>query len=111
MQAGKLRHRMTLQRPAQQQDPLTGEMVPGWEDVPPQVWAAVEPVSARDFIAAAATQSQVTARITIRHRADVKADMRLVHGTRIYTIHGVLPDPKSGREYLTLPVSEGVKDG
>ncbi|TKE23299.1 head-tail adaptor protein, partial [Klebsiella pneumoniae] len=29
----------------------------------------------------------------------------------IYNIEGVLPDPRSGREYLTLPCSEGDNDG
>ena len=37
--------------------------------------------------------------------------MRVVHGGKVYNIHGVLPDMRSGLEYLTLPVSEGVSDG
>ncbi len=76
-----------------------------------RVWAGIEPLSARDFIAAQAVQSEVTARIVIRYREGVTAAMRIKHAGRLYTIHGVLPDAKSGREYLTLPVSEGVNDG
>lgn len=105
MQAGKLRHRITLQANAAVQDPATGYMVPGWIEVA-QVWAAIEPLSAREFIAAQAVQSDVTTRIVIRHRAGVSPAMRILHGDRIYNITGVLADPKTGREYLTLPCTE-----
>ncbi|KPB96501.1 Head-tail adaptor protein [Pseudomonas syringae pv. maculicola] len=37
--------------------------------------------------------------------------MRALHRGRIYNIHGALPDAKSGLEYLTLPVSEGLNNG
>ena len=110
MRTGKLRHRITLQRPGLSQDPLTGEMVPGWQDVA-TVWGSVEPLSAREFIAAQAGQSEIGARMLIRYRAGVDATMRARHRGKVYNIHGVLADPKSGLEYLTLPVSEGVNDG
>ena len=110
MQIGKLRHRVRIERPATTQDPATGEMVPGWALVA-TVWASVEPLSAREFIAAQSGQSEVTARVMMRHRDVITPDMRLVHRGQVYNIEGVLPDPKSGRHYLTLPVSEGVNDG
>jgi hypothetical protein len=37
--------------------------------------------------------------------------MRVNHNGTIYNIHGVLPDKKSGREYLTLACSTGANDG
>ncbi|MCH4563348.1 phage head closure protein [Halomonas sp. EGI 63088] len=110
MQIGKLRHRVRLERPAEVQDPDSGEMVPGWELVA-TVWASVEPLSAREFIAAQAGQSEVTARIGMRHRDDIAPTWRAVHRGQVYNIEGVLPDPKSGLHYITLPVSEGVNDG
>lgn len=110
MQIGKLRHRVRIERPDTTQDLDTGEMVPGWALVA-TVWASVEPLSAREFIAAQAGQSEVTARVMMRHRDGITPDMRLVHRGKNYDIHGVLPDSKSGRHYLTLPVSEGVNDG
>ncbi|WP_348826655.1 phage head closure protein [Halomonas sp. RT37] len=110
MRIGKLRHRVRLERPARTQDPATGEMIDGWELVA-TLWASVEPLSAREFIAAMSTQSEVTARILIRHRDDIAPDMRIVHRGKVYNIQGVLPDPKSGLHYLTIPVSEGVNDG
>ncbi|SDF69755.1 phage head-tail adaptor, putative, SPP1 family [Onishia taeanensis] len=110
MQTGKLRHRVTIERPMRTQDPTTGEMVSGWSAVA-TVWASIDPLSAREFIAAQAGQSEISARIIIRHREGLDASMRVVQGTRIYNIQGVLADPKSGRHYITLPVSEGVTDG
>lgn len=101
--AGKLRHRITIQRCVNSQD-SAGNIGSTWEDVA-EVWAAVEPLSAREFIAAQAMLSKVIARITIRYRDDVRADMRIVHGGDIYNIEGVLLDNDSGREYITLPVS------
>ena len=107
MQAGKLRHRVTLQRLVPAQDPLTGAVSDTWSDVA-TVWASVEPLSAREFLQAAALSSQFVARIRIRPLAGVMPSMRIIHGERTYNIEGVLPDRGSGAEYLTLPVSEVV---
>lgn len=106
--AGQLRHRVTLQRNAVTQDPDTGEMVSGWQDVA-QVWAAILPSSGREFIAAAAAQSEVQGKIVIRFRGDVDASMRVVHGGKYFNVLAVLPDADSGREHLTLMTSEGVR--
>ncbi|MBW5800065.1 phage head closure protein [Halomonas elongata] len=110
MQAGKLRHRITLQRYEDQKQGPSGELIGRWIDVA-TVWASIEALSAREFIAAQSTQSEITVRITIRYRPGLDATMRAVHDGAIYNIHGVLPDPRSRRHYLTLPVSEGVTDG
>lgn len=110
MEAGKLRHRITIQRPIRTQNPVSGTITQAWEDVA-TVWASIEALSAREFIAAQAVQSKVAARVVIRYREGIDASMRILHKGKIYNIEGVLPDPKSGREYLTLPCSEGVNDG
>ena len=114
MRAGKLRHKVTIQAPGLTQDPVSGEMVPGWVDWPvagAKHWASIEPLSARDFIAAQAGQSEIAARIVMRYREGILPTMRILHRGKVYVIQGVLPDAKSGLEYLTIPVSEGVKDG
>ena len=105
MRAGKLRHRIALQRKAQTQNPITGAMVTTWVDVA-TVWAAVEPLSAREFIAAQAVQSDVSVRVSVRYRPGITAAMRLLHDGKTYNITGVLADKDSGREYLTLPCAE-----
>lgn len=112
MQSGKLRHRLSLQEQKQTQDSTTGQLVVTWQEVG-KLWASVEPLSAREFIAAKTHQSQVSARIVIRAMDGINASQRLVD-TRtgaIYNIEGVLRDPKSGHHWMTIPVSEGVNDG
>ena len=106
--AGKLRHRVELQEQQIAQDPNTGEMLSTWVTIACP-WAEIVPLSAREFIAASAEQSEVRARIVIRYRQDVNASMRIVYRGLAYNILGVLADPVSGLEYLTLPVSEGVR--
>lgn len=108
--AGKLQHRITLQAQSSTQDADTGEMLVTWADVA-ELWASVEPLSAREFVASAAGQSQISARITIRYRQNIDANMRILHRGRIYNVEGVLADRESGLEYITLPCSEGTNDG
>lgn len=118
--SGRLRHRVRIERLAYLldsngdtwQDPETGETRQEWTKVD-EVWAAVEPVSAREFMQSQATQAQVTARIVIRYRDGLDASMRLVHVRTgrpdvVYNPHGFLADVDSGLEYLTAPCSTGV---
>lgn len=118
--AGRLRHRVLIEQYVLDldsngeviQDPNTGETTGSWQEVA-TVWAAIEPLSAREFLAAQATQSKVEAKIVIRHRSGLNAAMRMVHmvnGARgaVYNPAGFLVDKDSGLEYLTIPVSSGV---
>ena len=106
MQAGKLRHRVDIQDYTETQDTTTGEMVKTWGTLA-VVWAAIEPLSAKEFIASQAEQSKVSLRVTIRYRDDIKPNMRLYHAAKDQTlkIEGVLSDKDSGLEYITLPCS------
>lgn len=110
MRAGQLRQRVLLQRKSYEQDQKSGAMVETWQDVA-NVWASVEPLSVREFIASQAMQAGITARAVIRYRADMEATMRLIHRGKIYNIIGILADKNSGLEYQTLTLSEGVNDG
>ncbi|MDN4511426.1 Phage head-tail joining protein [compost metagenome] len=112
MRAGDLRHRIEIQHKVTPRDPVTLEFgEPEWQ-LFTQVWAQVSPLSARDLIAAQAAQSEATARMVIRYRHGVLPAMRIVYRDEIYSIEGPpLEDPESGREYLTILVSKGVKDG
>lgn len=111
LNAGKLRHRITIEKPISVQNPETGEVLKQWEIVHASVAAAIEHLSAREFVASRSQQSQITARITIRYRAGLTAMMRIIHKGKIYNPEGWLPDLKSGIEYLTAPVSESVNEG
>lgn len=105
--SGRLRHKVELQEQVQEQD-TNGDVTTRWQTIA-RPWAAIEPLSARDFISAQAQQSEVRGRITIRRRENINASMRILHRGMAYHILGVLNDPESGLEYQTLPVSEGVK--
>lgn len=112
LKAGKLRHRITIQQQVEVQNPDNGAMSVDWSNVA-TVWAAIEPLSAKEFIASESETSKITTRVTIRFRTDVTAKMRLLHNKKgvdfYYNVEGVLPDKDSGLEYLTLPCSEGVR--
>ena len=110
MRAGKLRHKVTIQAPGLTQDPVTGEMLPGWTDFA-SVWAEITDLSVKEYLAAQSAQSEVSTRVRIRFREGVNATMRIIHRGDIYNIHGVQRDPDSGIEWLTLPCSRGVNDG
>lgn len=113
MQAGKLRHRIDIEEKTTPRDLVTGEYgeaqwISRWEKCP----ARVEPLSARELVAAQAAHSEATARIVIRYRAGVLPTMRAIYRGEVYSFEGPpLEDPKSGLEYLTILVSKGVKDG
>lgn len=112
MQAGRLRQRITFQALGLTQDPGTGEEIDGWETVWDKVPASVEPLSARDLIAAQAGQSEASGRMVIRYRPGVLPTMRIVHRGDVYNIQGQpMPDPVSGLEYLTILVAKGINDG
>lgn len=106
MRAGVLRHFVTIEELVPVQDAGTGVITEDWVVFQANVPAEVHPSSVREFVAADAEQSKATGWVRIRYVAGVKQSMRILHGDQVFNILGVLPDPKSGREYLTLPVSE-----
>jgi len=111
MRNGKLRHKVAIQRPLRTQNQSTGAITVTWQDFYTGVYAEIAPLSARDFIAAQASQSEIIARIVMKYRPGIEADMRIVHGAHVYNIVGALPDAKSGIEYLSIPVTRGVNQG
>ena len=100
--AGRLRHRVSIEQYLALldsngevlQDPDTGEVLMDWVALA-EVWAAIEPLSTREFFAAQSVQSKVSARIIIRYRPDIDAAMRLRHNQKIYNIEGILATRKS----------------
>jgi SPP1 family predicted phage head-tail adaptor len=98
--AGKLRHWIELQRNNETQNPDTGEPIPNWTTYA-EVWA--------DIAAAAAEQSEVRGKITIRYRDDVNAKDRVLYRGKWYNILAVLDDNDSMLEHQTLMIAEGVR--
>ena len=96
MKAGTLDQRVTLEERMEIQDDW-GQPIDAWVPVL-DAWAAVEPLAGREYIAAMAEQSEVTARIRLRYRPGVRADMRVKHGTDTYGIESVIHIKSAARE-------------
>lgn len=107
LDAGRLKHRIVIKELTLSQDATTGEETKTWSTLD-TIWAEFRPLSVREFVAAQSVESQISAMVTIRYRDDVLPNMRIVFRDRTYNIVGALPDPESGLEYLTMPVSEIV---
>lgn len=111
LNAGKLNKQVTIQRtvagsPARDS---YGEPNTYWDTLD-VVWAAVEPLSGREFWAQQQVQSEVAVRIRIRYRNDVDSGMRVSYGGRYFYIQSVI-DPQEQHVELHLMCSEGVRDG
>jgi SPP1 family predicted phage head-tail adaptor len=105
---GKLRHRITIQEESRAAD-SGGGYTNTWTNLAtdPTVWAAIEPLRGREFLQARQLHDAVTHRVTIRHRSDVTAGMRLLRGSRAFNIRSVIDKDERGR-WLELMCEEGV---
>lgn len=110
MIAPRLRHRVDIQNFASVQDSNTGAVTDTWTDVFESIAAEIMPMSGREFVAAQSIQAGVNTKITIRYVDGVQPRMRVVHGSNIYNIRAVLPDPTLKR-HLTLMAEVGVNEG
>lgn len=108
--AGKLRHRITIQKFNGELDsfgdPLQTEE-DNWVDVA-TTWAAIDPVSGREFYAASQSQSEVTHKIRCRYRSGLTPSMRILFGTREFRIISVI-NWEERRESLLLMCRELIR--
>lgn len=104
MHAGRLRYRITFEQYQSTQDPNTGEIIKQWRPVK-TVWADYQALSVKDFIAAGASQHSLSAQFVIRYRQGLSTEMRIAFNGQHFNPAGFLPDNKTGKEYLTIPVS------
>lgn len=115
--AGQYRHLGDIQDWVEVRDPDTGGFTEAWVTVFENVRARIAPASGREFLAAAAIQSEIIARIVIRQRPGLNAKQRFLHKgpggviLGVYNVHAWLPDPESGLDYVSAPVSIGVNEG
>ncbi|MEQ1964399.1 phage head closure protein [Xenorhabdus khoisanae] len=105
MQAGRLRHRITLQSFTQIKLP-SGQPMQEWQDVS-TVWAEVKFISGRELLTAGAERAETTVRVWLRYRPDVTSAARLVFRGQVYDIQAVIPDPKLTQ--LELLCKQGMK--
>jgi len=105
---GALDQRVTLQSRSVVVDAVGQETIT-WTDVA-TVWAEVEQLRGRELFAAAGTVYENTTRVRIRHRTDVLATWRVVHGSVKMDITAVI-DVGGRKDITELMCLEGVKDG
>ena len=103
---GNLRHQITIESYASAGDGYGGATVT-WSTFLGPVWSEIKPVSARERFAAGKREHNVTHKIRMRYAAGVTSEMRVVFGTRVFQIHGVI-NPEERNESLELAAEEGV---
>ena len=111
LDAGKLRHRITLQQytgSADDYGDIRRQDDANWRTAA-VVWAAVDPISGREFYAAEQAQSELSHKVRIRYRQGVKPGMRLLLGSRRLYIQSVI-DWEERHESL-LPMVQEVNGG
>ena len=93
---GQMRHRMTLESPVDAPDD-NGGVVRSYQAVA-DIWANIEPVSARrDFVAHREEQT-VSHRVTIRWRDDAAPACQFRLGARIFHIRAIIdPDERKAK--------------
>lgn len=101
---GRFRSPLALDVPDLEPDGAGGQ-VGGWSEAA-SFHGLVEPVAARPRFAGDQFIEETTHRITIRHRAGVKAGMRLRKGTRLFAILSVHDPDESGRYLVCLAREE-----
>jgi SPP1 family predicted phage head-tail adaptor len=109
--AGRLRSVVTIQDPVELQSTESGDVeTVGWTDAFVNVRAELNFGNARELLAAAQVQSQLTAIVTLRWRPGLHAKQRLVWDDggrlRYFNIAGVVPDKRTARTWVEIPVQE-----
>jgi len=105
---GDLRQRIIFQSPRKVDDGHGGWNVPSWDDTT-TVWAQVEPISGREYFAAAQVKTEITHRVRIRYRADLNEEMRIKFGTRYLAIEAIR-DLKELHKFMEILCSEEKKE-
>lgn len=106
MRAGRLRHRVKLQRATEACDDH-GQPVKSWY-TEATVPAGVEPLRGKELVAGNQTAAEATVRIVMRYRPDVVADWRVVFGDHIFEIVAPPLNPDYRNRELQLMCREIV---
>lgn len=106
MQLGNLRERITIEQRAE----VTGSRGPvgaGWSTLA-EVWANVAPTGAREAIRIGQQEPQTDYVVTIHHRSDVTAAMRITWGSRTLQIVAPPTNPDQRNKFTELRCREAI---
>lgn len=107
MNAGKRRCLVSVERKTGTRDTDGGERV-AWALLKKH-WAGILPLTAKEFISASQTQSEVTGKIVFQYPVDVLAKDRITHESKTYDVQAVMETVP--HQEVTALVSEGLNDG
>lgn len=119
MQAGRLRHVITIEEPIASRD-ATGGIVTTWQTWADGVRASIEDLSSRERELLSQVAGEVTARIRIRYRPGVHEKMRIRHVREhsgspqvvdYYDINGITRDLATARRELQLVCTRRSAEG
>jgi len=119
MQAGRLRHVITIEEPIESRD-STGGIVTTWQTWADGVRASIEDLSSRERELLSQIAGEVTARIRIRYRPGVHEKMRIRHVREntgspqvvdYYDINGITRDLATARRELQLVCTRRSAEG
>jgi len=84
MESGRLRHRVVVEQVALSGDAMS-QPTETWTTYA-TLWADIQPLRGREFIAAQAANSEVTVKVITRYKSGISPKWRLKYGTQIYLI-------------------------
>lgn len=105
IESGQLRSRVQIQTRTRTTDSMGGATVTWAEHT--STWAEIVPKGANEAFWAKHLEHRVTHKITIRYLSGITSDMRILFGTRVFQIKGILNWEEKNR-YLILSCEEGV---
>ncbi|MBI9042922.1 MAG: phage head closure protein [Anaerolineaceae bacterium] len=108
MQAGMLRHRITIKYKEATQDATYNEEQVSWTTLV-TVWASVEPLQGREFLDAKQVQAEVSTRIRMRYLGTVRPTMRVYFGSRVFEVLAVI-DVRTRYREMQLMCVERIED-
>lgn len=103
--AGKMRQRIRIEQPVLTPDGLGGA-TRAWQTVT-TVWGEIISGGGNESSRAGQLSSVVTHRITLRWRADITPEMRVVFGTRVFAIRAII-ERDGKRRSIELLTEEGA---
>lgn len=101
MKAGDLDQRIRVERLQGGFDELGQPLPDTWAPLF-TCWAAVEPLTGREYLAAQAAVSEVTARIRMRFRPWMTAEDRVIHNGTTYGIESLIDVRSENRELVLM---------
>lgn len=104
MRIGPLRNRVTIESYAKSRDGYGAE-VETWSRFA-DVWASVEPLIGREYLAAKQIQAEVTHKIRMRYIEGLAPTMRIVWGTRTFEIVSIINVSERNKEIVIMATED-----